>query len=438
MAEQDNDIELPDAPENVDDIVSGFFSSPELKITEGGEVVASGNVGPRPINPELPTGKSPVTTEDQQSPAVSSSEINPEDVMRSLDDLEKEIGDAKLEGKTQASINSFDGLKTRYKNKMGEIKEQLERLRTARDMQQAQLKKYPEMEAKMNHYDTLVSKVKLMEEELAAAKKEVTTNAYYRRKYDFENDPEIQKAFTAPMNDLKTRSLDIIKNVGLGEDVWEDLLAADSEYKQNHIIDSADISGLNAQSLKQYISQYKILQSEFNKASAPEVIDAMLEAYRGKGSRIAEETAARVFDDVKHEFSNHVKEIQYSDVNKEHNLFVHDKVVELAQTTYNNMKRGLAREYQNNKMLSYLSHAAIMAAAYPYQRKMVDHLLQDRENLLKEIGELTETSPISQSSEVGVGSPTFTTFEQELNFVRESGKKSVDDIATSILSTVSS
>lgn len=345
----------------------------------------------------------------------------------SLDELEAEIDNSALVGKTQESINSFEGLKARYKNKISEFKTQLESLKREKEELSQQTSKVSELEAKVRAYDDMVSRNKFLEEEAEQAKADAEKNAYYRRKYDFENDPEVRKAYVAPMNDLKTKCLDIIDNAGLDDNVWHDLIHADSEYKINSIIDAADISGMNAQSLKSYVGQYKALGAEFSKASNPEYIDSALQAARGKGQRLSDEVANKSFTDIKDAFAKHVKEIQYSDVNKEHNLFVHDKVVENAKGIFESLRKTMSSEYQNPQSMASVAQAAIMASAYPFQKKLVDYLMKDRAELLKGLKESTSGPSIKQSTESSDYLSSTST-----DFINNTLTKSVDDIANEV------
>lgn len=362
-------------------------------------------------------------SQEQTEPDQPDDFISP-NVVTDIDSLEKELEEARLEGKTPESIRSFEGLKSRYKNKIAEIRAKVERLEKEKAEAAEKIAILPDIQAKVNHYDNLVAKTKRMEEDLEKAKKEASENSYFRKKYDFENDPEIRRSFIAPMQELKRRCTDIIANVGLDEHVWNELVKADSEYRINHIIDSADISGLNAQSLKNYVYQYKELAREYSKASAPEYIDSAIEAAIGKNKRISEEVATKSFNDIKDAFSKHVREIEYSDLNKEHNLFVHDKVVEKAKATFDVFKKALAPEYQNPQALSSVAQAAIMASAYPFQKKLVDFLMEERTKLLVELSELSSGPSINQSTE----SYTNESLSDDMMFFNNVASKTIDEI----------
>jgi len=386
--------------DSLDNIVSNFF-------------VDDTNTNPSDTAPSTPT-----------TPKSDLDSIIGDPVLNDIRSLEEELDEAKLEGKTPESIRSFEGLKSRYKNKVAEIRAKVEQLEKEKAEASEKISKLPEVQAKLNHYEQLTAKTKRMEEELEQAKKEARENSYFRKKYDFENDPEIKKAFINPMQELKKRCSDIITNVGLDEGVWRDLLQADSEFKINHIIDSADISGLNAQSLKNYVYQYKELAREYTRASAPEYIDSAIEAAVGKNKRVSEEIAERSFNDIKDAFSKHVREIEYSDLNKEHNLFVHDKVVEKAKATFNVFKQALSPEYQNQQALSSVAQAAIMASAYPFQKKVVDFLMEERTKLLKELSSMSSGPSLKQSSESYTNGNSL----DDMSFFKNTADKSLDEI----------
>lgn len=400
MAEPIQEIpqDQPEVPTagSIDEIVGGFnFSDPAS-----------------PKTPELP----------QEQPTFITSQ--------SLDELEEEIDSAELTGKTQESINSFEGLKARYKNKISAFKTQLADLTREKEEYSSKMSKVGELEARSRAYEDLVAKVRFLEEEAETAKTEAEKNSFFRKKYDFENDPEVKRAFVTPMKELKSKSVNIIENAGLDESVWDDLIAADSEYKVNSIIDAADISGLNAQSLKSYISQYSSLKNEFSRASNPEYIESALQAARGKGQRLSDEVSNRAFTDVKEAFSKHVKEIQHSEVNKEHNLYVHDKAVEKAKAIFDSLRKTMSSEYQNPQSMASIAQASVMAAAYPFQKQLVDYLIKDRAELLKELSKASSGPSIRQSTENSNGSNT------DSEFFKTTLNKSVDDIANEVFGSL--
>jgi len=395
------EIQELSTPESIDSIVNNF---------QYGNQTPNPQEAPQPTKPQADT-----------PPNI--------DAMTELDQLASEIDSAALVGKTPESIASFEGLKARYKNKISEIKTQLESLKSEKETLSQQASKASELEAKIRAFDTMTDRNKYLEQEAEKLRADVEKNAYYRRKYDFENDPEVRRAFVAPMEDLKAKSQDIIQNAGLDDSVWSDLISADSEYKVNSIIDAADISGMNAQSLKTYVNQYKTLNNEFKRASDPAYIDSTLQAIKGQSQRVSEEVSAGAFNDVKDHFSNHVREIQYSDINKEHNIFVHDKVVAKAKETFDALRKTLSSEYQNPNSMRAIAQASIMTAAYPFQKKMVDHLLQERAKLLKEIKSYTSGPSISQSTE-----SKSTTSDPD--FIQSIANKSLDEIANDMFSSL--
>lgn len=344
---------------------------------------------------------SPATQSYQppSEPPFKLPDSNPQALLSDIQNLEQELEDAKLEGKTPESIRSFEGLKARYKNTISSIKDKVALLEREKNDALEKIAVLPDIQAKANYYETATTKMKRLEEDLEKSKKEAQDNSYFRKKYDLENDPEIKRSFLLPMQELKKRCNDIISNVGLDEQVWHDLMTADSEFKINHIIDAADISGLNAQSLKNYVYQYKDIATEFRRASDPSYIEATIEAAQGKNKKLSEELSEQAFTSIKDAFSKHVRELEYSEVNKEHNLFVHDKVVEKAKATFEVLKKALAPEYHNPQALASVAQASIMASAYPHQKKLVDFLMEDREKLIKEIRSLTSGPSINQSQE---------------------------------------
>lgn len=374
---------------SIDSIVDGFRNSVENP------------------TPEQPNDPSPTPVDYQNSQS-------------SLDQLEKDIDSAALVDKTPASIASFDSLKATYKSKISEFKSQLTALAAEKEQLTQQAAKASELESKARAYEDVANRAKSLETELETQKKELETNSYYRKKYDFENDPDVRKAYIAPMQNLKTKAVDILTNAGLGEGVWHDLVKANSEYSINSIIDATELTGMNARSLRDYVSNYKAIQSDMSRASSPEYIDSAIEATRGSGQRLSDEISNEAFTDIKDAFATHVREIEYSDINKEHNLFVHDKVVGKAKETFDALRKTMSRDYQNPQAMKAVAQASIMASAYPFQKKLVDHLMGERTKLLQEIKKLTSGPSITNTTEK---SPTASIDINNFN-------KSIDDIVT--------
>lgn len=348
----------------------------------------------------------------------------PNSMLSDLDKLESEIDTATLEGKTPESVRSFEGLKARYKNKLAPIREQLKTVENRISDLQAALDKAKAYEADAQKYTEAQSLLTALETEQKDLRQEVESLRVFRLKDDLDSDPQIKREYLNPMNELKSRSLDILEASDLDESVWKDLLETQSEAKLNAKIDAADISGLNAQSLKAYVQEYKSLKADYAKVSSPEYIAAALDTARGRSQRASETKAKEVFENIKTKFSNHVKELKESSINKEHNMFVYDKVIAQAQTNFESLKKTLGSEYQNEGVLGVLAQAALMTAAYPSQDKLIQHMLKERTELLAEIGELKGTPGISQTREV-VGSPTFMS---EMQQIKQAAGKSLDSI----------
>lgn len=349
-----------------------------------------------PTSPQDPEQAPEIDVEEESAPVES---VNPTYLSSDLDELENDLDDAALIGKTQASINSFEGLKSRYKNTITKIRAELEQLQSAQREQESKTSNYGELDAKARAYDDLLTKFSQLESDNERLKRDNEEASYYRKRYDLENDPQTKREFVAPMQDLKRRTIDILINTGNDDSVWDDLVSADSEYKINHLIESAGISGLNAQSVKQYLSQYRTLNAELKKSSSPEYIDAAIEASRGKRQRITDDMAKESFTSIKEQFSKHVRELQHSQVNREHNFFVHDKVVEAAERSYNALRPAIAPEFHTPQTHNALSQLTLMANAYPFQKKLVDHLITERTALLEELNSIKAGPTLKKTSQ---------------------------------------
>lgn len=375
------------AVDSIDDIASGVFGGDLDLINPQTSSVPLGDGSTANI-PASPT---------QTTPASSSST---DDVLKSLDDLESEVGAAALEGKSPESIRSFEGLKGKYKNSIGKLREEVKQIATEKQALAKQIETLPEIEKKAQQHSEAITRMQSLETEVETLRQEKQALEVYRKKYDLDNDPEIKKAYVDPMNEAKSRSIDIIKNANLEPSFWNDLLNSQSEFKINQMIDDSNISGLNAQSLKQYVQYYQQRNEEYKKISSPEFIDAAIDAARGASMKISDTVAEETFDGMIRNFATHVDEVKKSDVNKEHNFFVYDKVVDQAKKTYDKLRQTLGSQYQNKAVLATIAQASIMTAAYRSQKQMIDFLLPKYSELSAKLLESSSAADISQTKEV--------------------------------------
>lgn len=361
------------ANKSVMDIIDKTFS-PEIDL-KGTTQIPLGDGG----NAPQPVIKPPT------EPMITQGEI-----FKNIDDLNQDIDTAQLEGaKSPESIRSFDGLKARYKNKTTLIRNQVQSLHTQVTALTSQLEGIDKLKDGAKKYEEIAPTVTQLEESVAALKKENETLGYFRRKYDLENDPTVKEEFLAPMEELHDKSMDILQNSNLDEDFWKELVACDSEFKINTMIDQARISGMNAQSLKRNIGLYQQLRSGYTQVSSPENIEAAIDTAKGRRLQNAKELSEKVFSQTQAMFSDWIDELKKSEFNKEHNHFVFDKVVEQAKTNYENLKKVLPPDQVNNVAMHSLAKASLMAAAYPAQKIMLEHALKiiaDLSNTIKESG----------------------------------------------------
>lgn len=360
------------------------------------------------------------------SPKPPQAPLPPSAMDKELDDLTKDIDDASLDDdKSPESIRSFKGLKTRYKNKLDEFRQQYKSALSEKDSLLNEVEELREAAKKLDSFEQDAVRLSTVEKELTETKEELEKLSHYRKKYDFDSDPVVKKNYIDPMNELKQNALDIIRNNEIDEDFWQELLDSNSEYTLNSLIDSSHIEGMNAQSLKDYVTKYRKVKENYTLASSPEHIDAAITQMRGKLLRHTDEAANEVFESFKSSFAEHIKEVRESDINREHNILVYDKVIEGAKTTYDSFRKLLGPQYQSDQALSLLAQASLMKAAYPFQSKYVSHVMDAYNKLLKEVADNRGTPAVKQSREP---TTTNTDFLSDINEIKAGADKSLDDI----------
>lgn len=349
-----------------------------------------------------------------------------------IDKLINDIDSASLEGdKSPASIGSFNGLKTRYKTAIEPLRQkvaQFEAETTALRAQLEEAKKHEEASVKLAEAQT---KLSALETDLLNKTKENESLLYYRRKYDAEADPEIKRSFIEPLNELKRRSMDIIEDAGLDETFWAELMGAESEAKLNRLIDSSNITGLNAQSLRQYATKYSIIDRDYREVMAPENIEISIAQARGRSLQNADKLAKDTFEKIKLTFAEHCQELREHPENKEHNIFVYDKAIEDATRNYAALRKALPADFHNPYILGSLAQSAFMSAAYPMQKKFAEHLINKYNALLSELR--SEKPPgVRHRKEANGHAPGSFTPED----VKKAASTSIEEIANETASTL--
>lgn len=367
----------------LDQIVEQTFNPEPLPVGNtqlplGDHTPAPGVNGQPPIRP---------ATEPMITPPAS---VSPSNLIKELDELDQDISTATIDDDpnlSEASKNSFKGLKARYKNKITSFKSQVGALNTQIASLTAQLEDLPKIRENAKEFERVAPTVKQLEEENSNLKKENQTLSYYRRKYDLENDPTIRQKFVEPMQQLKDESMDILQNNNLDENFWHELVNSDSEYRINSLIDGNRITGLNAQSLKSYVKQYQRLSQEYAYVSSPETIESAIDTAKGHRLRNAAAMSQKVFNDVEALFATFVDEVKESEFNREHNHFVYDKVKAEATKYYDNLKKSIAPDQITQPVMHNFAKAALMMAAFPLQKKALEHAIATIGELKKEISE---------------------------------------------------
>lgn len=398
-------------PQSIHDIVTGIFDN---DLGNGSGSLPLGNI---------PDSAPPGSNLFDQSPTAPIAPLANFD--SDIDNLLKDIDSAQLTEGSEKSIASFEGLKTRYKNKIEQLKQQYQNTTTELETLRNTQTDFDSLKSKATVADELEQKLKEAKETLEAQTSELEEARYYRRKYDFENDPYVRSNYIAPMDDLRDKALDIISNAGKDEKLWESLRHSESEYEINELIDGSGIKGLNASSLKEILGSYVKYSAQLYESSRPEIIDAELSRIRGRGKTVIEDEGKKVFKQVQDVFKDHVEELQNSELNKEHNYFVRDKVVKDAEGAFGALVSSFNPELLTTQTLALLARTALVTAAYPVKTQMTHHLLKENADLKKALKEQTSGNPVTQIGEPQPRQPDIISAEQLLGLTPEQIAKSV-------------
>lgn len=392
---------------SIDDIIASEFIDPSFSGLENGpipEVTVEGN-------------------KDIQS------QKTPTELVSQIDQLSSELEDIKLENpKSPESLGNFNGLKSKYNKKLNDFKQAILELTEANSQYSEKVRELEPLQEKIKDLDIVKTQLLEAEKALNALKEENRSLNVFRKKYDLENDPEIKRSYIDPMKEYKRIATEILQGYDVDHSVWDEIISTDNEFKINSILDSRGIVGLNAASLKEASRNYKHLQREYAESTKPEYIDSLIAKTKGKSQQVSEEVANDVFDSVKTNFSKHVTQLRESDINKEHNIFVYDKVLETANNTYNALRKSLGDNFQNENVIAVLARASFMTAAYPYQHKFTEYLMERYQEVLEENRELKSGGPdIEQRKEstslLGLNSP-----QDVIRAVKQAKNQSLEDI----------
>lgn len=341
----------------------------------------------------------PLVTENPQG-------LSPEKDLADIQKTEEEIAAAALENaKSPKSIASFDGLKARYANSLGSKKEVIASYVDATKQLEAereQLRQEREAITNQKEYNTnledTLSQVNSLKSDLEAAQAELQAARYYVRKYDAEKDPLLKREYLDPMGVAENKAMKILEKSGLTKADWNTLIKSD-EVTVNSLIDEAGITGLNATSLKNYVDGYQMLSSSYEDQISPEKIDSTINYMRGKSITLSDSVAKEVFDSVKTNFETNIDSLRKSDINKEHNLYVHDETIDQAQKNYASLRGALGPDYQNETVMAALAKTALMTAAYPNVEAYNKYLIATVEDMAKTIREGDSAPDIKQTTE---------------------------------------
>lgn len=390
--------------------------------------VAPEDLDATPVVPDpLPDAKSPDIPIGDGFTDTPPAPPTVDELLQSVDNLDKDIEEQSLEdsagSKTKAS---FEGLKSKYKSTISEVKGQLELLKQEKDLLVKEASNYSKAKEELE-----AAKVTLaaLEEERDKFKQDAASSRHFRLKYDAENDPIIKEAFTAPMNSSLSKARDIITDAGLEPGFWNELVAAENSAQVNRLIDSTDMTRLNAVDLKAHVEQYKTLKSEFDTITSPEFIEATITKAKGQQIQRSESQAKQIFDDLTSHYSEHIAWLKESKTNKDHNIYIHDQAVENANKNFQSFRKRLSAENQSEEVLSWAAHTSLAAAAYPFQDKYARHLEKRVKELETALASRDASPKIKQTSEP---KPQVDSFMSEIDKIKEAAKLPMKDIASTV------
>jgi len=308
------------------------------------------------------------------------------------------------QGKSDKSRASFEGLKSRYKNNINDLKSKHQVVVSQLEEAQARLS---ELSPLANEVKTLrgdaqmVATLKSENESLRARNSELSI---YEKKHNLLGNPEVQQTLVQPMEAHESKASEILVGA-LGDEVeagrlWSKLISTDNDYEINRMISSNGITDLNAISLKSHINNYRGLNEDLNQLGDPQFIDNAISQMTGRSRVRSDEKAKNTFSMVRDQFSDHIKELKESEINREHNLLVYDQTVEKANNDFQTLRDIIDPSYSDNeKVLNFLARTSLINSAYQATHSANSKLIKEVAELKSLVKELRSPVEGSQTQE---------------------------------------
>ena len=354
-----------------------------------------------------PLGDIPGNQQVPRRPDTPPSDSIREELTIGAERLESEIDSLELEdsqGKSDKSRASFEGLKSRYKNNINDLKSKHQVVVSQLEEAQARLS---ELSPLANEVKTLrgdaqmVATLKSENESLRARNSELSI---YEKKHNLLGNPEVQQTLVQPMEAHESKASEILVGA-LGDEVeagrlWSKLISTDNDYEINRMISSNGITDLNAISLKSHINNYRGLNEDLNQLGDPQFIDNAISQMTGRSRVRSDEKAKNTFSMVRDQFSDHIKELKESEINREHNLLVYDQTVEKANNDFQTLRDIIDPSYSDNeKVLNFLARTSLINSAYQATHSANSKLIKEVAELKSLVKELRSPVEGSQTQE---------------------------------------
>lgn len=354
-----------------------------------------------------PLGDLPVKDQVPNRPDTPPTDSITKELTIGADELESEIDSLELEdaeNKTDKSRASFEGLKSRYKGKISQLKQQHESVVSQLAEAQAKLQELSPLasEVEVLRGDSqLVETLKSENEQLRARNSELSI---YEKKHNLLGNPEVQQTIVQPMQAHEAKASEILMGA-LGDEteasrLWSKLISTDNDYEINEMISRSGIENLNAISLKSHINNYRGLNHELDQLGDPQFIDNAISQMTGRSRVRSDEKAKATFSMVRDQFSDHIKELKESEINREHNLLVYDKTVQMADNDFQTFRSLLDPSYSDNeKVLNLLARTSLINSAYQAIHSANSKLIKENGELKSLVSELRSPAEGSQTKE---------------------------------------
>lgn len=414
---------FPEAPLNEFDTQNNI-----LKPT----VVENGQVQPQPVAPPQAAPTPPTEPAPPVAPPVAESMPKPanpleemQEAKKQIEDLNKNIEEAELEeASSPKALGAFGRLKSYYKKQNKELLDKLAKFEETASGLEKERAALGQTRTQHESFEELKTKYEAQRQTLENQDKELQETRYYKRLADAKSDPVLQRNYLQPMDDAKQRALNILESVNVTDVPFEEL-SKSSEFEINNYIESTGLSGMNANALKGHLDNYFMHKSGYAKETNKENLEGTLKRTQAQMLESSDRLADEVLGHIKKSFSgsNFVKELSESDFNKDHNVFVHDKILEKANDYYQKSRKRLGEKGLDPHVLSECAESALAKAAYPYNEATTRFLMQENAALKAENRALTTGPDITQTTEVAPVDP----YQSQLDYVRKISEQTIEE-----------